>query len=436
MTITAQDQWNNTVTAYVGTVALTDSTGTIAPATSGGFVAGVWSGQVTITKAQAGVTITATGEGKVGISNAFDVNPGPLDHFAFGTISSPQTVGIPFTVTITAQDQWNNTVTAYVGTVALTDTTGTISPATSGSFVAGVWSGQVTITKAQAGVVITATGEGKIGISNAFGVNPGPLDHFAVSLPLVLREYTPPHPDLSTSTKVVDRDFANAGETLHYTIELRNTGTRAADVYFSDPIPDGTTLTGTVEGGVYRSGKVEWSGTLDVDAIHTVAFGVCLDEGVWGEIVNVATIDDGYHESFQRSASTQVMVTNPGFETGDFTGWQHGGKLAQSVSGKEPHTGSYSALLGDPSYACEGGVPVGRAWLEQTFIMPPTGVPVLSFWYRIHTHDHLTWTDGTLGDSFDVYINSSMILQDNYDNYPGPAPGCSNEQDLGWEHFS
>jgi uncharacterized repeat protein (TIGR01451 family) len=261
-------------------------------------------------------------------------------------------------------------------------------------------------------------------------------------VPAAFNSYLVPVPDLSTSTKGADRAWANAGELVHYTVELRNTGTRAAHTYFSDPIPNGTTVvTSSVEGGTYRSGRVEWSGALEVDAGHTVAFDVRLEEGASGAIINTATIDDGHHDPIQRDASTQVMVTNPGLETGDLSGWQHGGELAQSVSVSEVHDGDYAALLGDPGYGCAGGVPQGRAWLQQSVAVPSEGTPALGFWYRIHTHDHLLWTDGeTLGDSFDVYVNGALIFRDNYDNYdeidPGPAPGCEDEQDLGWQYLS
>lgn len=62
--------------------------------------------------------------------------------------------------------------------------------------------------------------------------------------------------------------------------------------------------------------------------------------------------------------------------------------------------------------------------------------PELTFWYRIQTYDHIKWTDGRWGDSFDVYINDELILRDNYDNYPGYAPGCNSLQDLGWKQFT
>ena len=38
----------------------------------------------------------------IGQSGQFTVNPGALASFVFGTISSPQTAGTAFTVTITA----------------------------------------------------------------------------------------------------------------------------------------------------------------------------------------------------------------------------------------------------------------------------------------------------------------------------------------------
>ncbi|MBM3235710.1 T9SS type A sorting domain-containing protein [Candidatus Poribacteria bacterium] len=178
ITITAQDANGNTVTSFTGTVTLTDTTGTITPTTSGAFVAGVWTGNVTITKAASNVSITATHDSVTGTSNSFDVTSGALARFAFGTIASPQSVGVAFPITITAKDASNNTVTSFTGTVTLTDTTGTITPTTSGSFVAGVWTGNVTITKAQTNVSITATHDSVTGNSNNFDVK-FQVDHFA-----------------------------------------------------------------------------------------------------------------------------------------------------------------------------------------------------------------------------------------------------------------
>src|SRR5262249_43970371 len=45
--------------------------------------------------------------------------PGQVDHLGWSAISSPQSNGVTFGVTVTAQDYWNSTVSNFSGTVAL-----------------------------------------------------------------------------------------------------------------------------------------------------------------------------------------------------------------------------------------------------------------------------------------------------------------------------
>jgi len=113
-------------------------------------------------------------------STTVDFTPGSLHHFTFNTISSPQTTGVTFSITITAKDQYENTVTSYTGTNTLSDTTGTINPSSTGSFTNGVWTGNVIITGVQAGVTIATTGADKSGTSNSFDITAGPLDHIVI----------------------------------------------------------------------------------------------------------------------------------------------------------------------------------------------------------------------------------------------------------------
>ncbi|NUM77843.1 hypothetical protein HUU40_26065, partial [candidate division KSB1 bacterium] len=182
LVVTAVDANSNTVTSFAGTVNITVSGGgTITPNASGNFVSGVWNGSVTISNTGTNRVITVSNGSFSEPSNSFTVNAGVLDHFEITTITSPQTAGQNFSVTVRAKDVNNNDV-SYTGTVTLTDNTGTL---TASSLVFTNQAAQTItnarITKAQAGVVITASGSGKAVQSNAFIVNPDLLHHFSIT---------------------------------------------------------------------------------------------------------------------------------------------------------------------------------------------------------------------------------------------------------------
>ena len=65
-------------------------------------------GSVTVTGADSAVTLFTTGSGMSGTSSVFTVNPGALNSFTFATISSPQTAGSVFSITVTAKDVYGN----------------------------------------------------------------------------------------------------------------------------------------------------------------------------------------------------------------------------------------------------------------------------------------------------------------------------------------
>jgi hypothetical protein len=152
-------------------------------------------------------------------------------------------------------------------------------------------------------------------------------------------------------------------------------------------------------------------------------------------------VSDIYAPHVQKVFLPIIMAPDPnwGFELGNFTHWQHGGELAQSVSTAMPHSGSYSALLGSPSYNCNYGVPVGSAWLSRTVTVPSTGSPTLSFWYRIYTHDINPYINQSSGydtyDFFAVYINGSVppVVKD---ANPDAPYNCSILRDLDWKQVN
>jgi len=96
-----------------------------------------------------------------------------LDHFAFSTIASPQVSGVAFSITIEAQDQYDERFD-YTSTCDLVYSGGTIVPTVTGAFNHGVWTGDVTVTGAAEDATITATGTIETeysGTSNQFDVD-------------------------------------------------------------------------------------------------------------------------------------------------------------------------------------------------------------------------------------------------------------------------
>ncbi|MGC3988231.1 MAG: Calx-beta domain-containing protein [Chthoniobacteraceae bacterium] len=117
------------------------------------------------------VTVTGTASSFTQGQAAISVLDNEVDHFSISTIGSPQAINSSFPVTITALDANGNTVAGFTDNLALTASGGvTMTPATTGNFVGGVWNGRVTISTQATGITLTATGAGTSVQSNAFDV--------------------------------------------------------------------------------------------------------------------------------------------------------------------------------------------------------------------------------------------------------------------------
>lgn len=187
VTFTARDGFGNIATGFNGTVTLDGGTVTVMPATSGTFASGVRTETVGITRAQDDVQITVRDASThVGTSNRFNVSPGNLHHFSIGTVAD-QAAGMPFSVSVTAQDVNNNTVYVFNGigkTVSISHTgSGSINPIVSGNFTNGIWIGNIEIAQTQASdrILVTRSGGSETGSSNTFSVTPSNVDHFVIS---------------------------------------------------------------------------------------------------------------------------------------------------------------------------------------------------------------------------------------------------------------
>jgi C1A family cysteine protease len=96
----------------------------------------------------------------------------PLFRFVWNQIPSPRFAGAPFAVTVQAQNLTNGLATNFTGTVVLLTTNGVpVSPATSGNFSQGIWTGTVTIVPTGTNLVLEASDSyGENGLANPINV--------------------------------------------------------------------------------------------------------------------------------------------------------------------------------------------------------------------------------------------------------------------------
>jgi len=96
---------------------------------------------------------------------------GNLGYFEFSSIPTPRSVGVPFSVTITAKDV-NGNPENYNGYVSLYSNAGSVNPVTVW-LTSGTWTGGVTLYEGGTGIYLGASAGGKYGTSNTFDVTGG-----------------------------------------------------------------------------------------------------------------------------------------------------------------------------------------------------------------------------------------------------------------------
>jgi hypothetical protein len=126
-TVRAADKYGNTNPAYTGTVHFTSNDPKAVLPEDYTFVASdngvkIFAG-ILITSGTRTITATDTVTGTItGTHPGIVVNAAPASAFAVGGFDSPTIAGHVHTFTVTAQDQYGNTITNYAGTVHFTST--------------------------------------------------------------------------------------------------------------------------------------------------------------------------------------------------------------------------------------------------------------------------------------------------------------------------
>ena len=164
-----EDTFGNVVTTDTSTIAavLATGSGPLQGTASISAVAGVATFTNLADNKAESITLKFSDGALTGVidTTTIVISAAALDHFTINTPSGPTNYGT-FPITVTAQDTYGNTVTTYNGTNTLTDSTGSILPASTGSFVSGTWTGNITIASAPNGDIISTTGGGKSGASS------------------------------------------------------------------------------------------------------------------------------------------------------------------------------------------------------------------------------------------------------------------------------
>lgn len=119
--VSARDVNDELITNYAEVVSFTakdasQAAVTLTPVSSGAFANGILSTPISFTSYGSGVALAVADQaGHTGTSNTFDIVSGPLDHFTWNPIASPQHIDAPFSATIRALDVVGNPITAFEG---------------------------------------------------------------------------------------------------------------------------------------------------------------------------------------------------------------------------------------------------------------------------------------------------------------------------------
>jgi hypothetical protein len=191
-TVTAKDAFGNTATGYGGTVHFTSSDGQASLPANSTLSGGSGSFGATLkTAGTQSITATDTVTSSItGTQSGITVNAASANHLVVSAPAS-STSGVAFSITVTAQDAFNNTATTYGGTIHFMSSDSGATVPGNYTFIAAD-NGVHTFTN---GVTLQAAGPQSVtatdtltstitGMATINVVAPAPATHFAVSAPV------------------------------------------------------------------------------------------------------------------------------------------------------------------------------------------------------------------------------------------------------------
>jgi len=320
-TIFGKDKFNNNV-AVNDSILFSDHTGTLTPKRVRMNNVPSLTVAAKITKAQSGVTITATAKtlGKSGVSNSFNVAPGSLSAFSLSNVPSTLVAGAPLTLTMTAQDASGNTVTSFNGSVNFTPN-GEIQPAKSGNFSSGVRSEIIAYLKSGSNKTITVNdGLGHSGASNSFTVTPDKPSGAIIftANPKALPADRVTTTQINSSAPVQDAYGNNVGGGKLFTVSVNDTAFGTITTPDADPNTPGkqiaTNSTTSRLGFIFKAGGKGGAATIFVSSLDGTASGsvnISVNQvKIQAIAATPATVSQG-----QRNIPVKMRVQNFGADT-------------------------------------------------------------------------------------------------------------------------
>jgi hypothetical protein len=333
--VTAKDMFGNVATGYTGTVHLTSSdpravlegNHTFTLADHGSYSFGVTFKTVGTQSITATDTMTAS---ITGTQSGIVVNPGAADHIL---VAAPSTVtaGMPFNVTLTVQDAYNNTVTGYRGTVHFTSNDPQAFLPADYTFTA-TDNGVHTFTGlilATAGSQSLTVNDGTIGGTATITVTPAATSKFVVS------DFPSPTTAGVAGAVIVTAEDAYGNVTPGYTGTVHLTSTDAGAVLEGDH-----TFTAADAGRYAFAATLVTAGTQSITATDTATASITGTQS--GIVVTPAA-----------AASFVVTTDQPTYTAGDtitltVTAYDAFGNIATGYSGTVTFSSS------DPQAALPG----------------------------------------------------------------------------------
>jgi len=127
-----------------------------------------------------------------------------------------------------------------------------------------------------------------------------------------LRNGSPARGTLQASRKLVSRPLASPGDSLTYTILLRNPGPDLGSVTVTDTLPAGINFAGnlsaTAGSAAENNGVITWSGAVVAGQPVSVQFDALVDTSISQPrgIANMVEIQDGFGQVYRKEAVTII----------------------------------------------------------------------------------------------------------------------------------